>query len=62
MLSFGNSKKNHARRKGVLTLEWILLVTVMVIGILGGLALVRNAVVAELQDLANAVIAINGGS
>ena len=58
-----NLQKTAKSRRGVLTLEWILLVTVMVIGILGGLALVRNAVVAELQDLANAVSAINiGGS
>lgn len=58
-----NLPKTAKARRGVLTLEWILLVTVMVIGILGGLALVRNAVVAELQDLANAVSAINiGGS
>jgi hypothetical protein len=51
------------RRRGALTLEWILLVTVLVIGIIGGMAAVRNATNAELLDLANAISAINvGGS
>jgi Flp pilus assembly pilin Flp len=47
------------RRRGVLTLEWILLVTVIVIGIIGGLGLVRNATVGELQDLAEAIAQLN---
>jgi hypothetical protein len=54
------------RRRGVLTLEWILLVTVIVLGVIGGLGLVRNATVAELKDLAEAITALNmapgGGS
>ena len=49
------------KRKGALTLEWILLVTVIVIGIIGGLGAVRVATVAELQDLAGAIEAINMG-
>jgi hypothetical protein len=49
------------KRRGVLTLEWILLVTVIVIGIIGGLGAVRVATVAELQDLAGAIEAINMG-
>ena len=49
------------KRKGALTLEWILLVTVIVIGIIGGLGAVRMATVAELQDLATAIEAINMG-
>ena len=47
------------RRRGVLTLEWILLITVLVIGIIGGLGAVRNAVISELLDLAEAIEAIN---
>lgn len=47
------------QRRGVLTLEWILIVTVLVIGIIGGLGAVRNATVAELQDLAEAIEAMN---
>jgi len=47
------------RRRGLLTLEWILLVTVIVIGITGGLGVVRNATVGELRDLAEAITHLN---
>jgi hypothetical protein len=47
------------RRRGVLSLEWILLVTVLVIGIIGGLGAVRNATVGELTDLAEAIGHLN---
>jgi hypothetical protein len=52
---------NHRsrRRRGMLTLEWILLVTVVVIGIVGGLGAVRNALLSELHDLANCIQALN---
>ena len=46
-------------RRGVLTLEWILLVTVLVIGIIGGLGSVRNAVILELHDLSEAIVSLN---
>ena len=46
-------------RRGVLTLEWILLVTIFVIGIIGGLAAVRDAVNSELQDLSSAITSLN---
>jgi hypothetical protein len=54
-------KPRHAarQRRGVLTLEWILLVTVIVIGIIGGLGAVRNATVGELRDLAEAITQLN---
>jgi hypothetical protein len=56
-----NSKPRRLihRRRGVLTLEWILLVTVIVLGVIGGLGLVRNATVGELRDLAEAITALN---
>jgi hypothetical protein len=48
--------RRHARkRKGSLTIEWIALVTVLVIGILGGLGVVRNALVSEFQDLTESI-------
>lgn len=47
------------RRKGALALEWILLITIVVIGVLGGLAAVRNATVKEITDLSKAVEQIN---
>lgn len=45
------------RRKGQITIEWILLATVLAIGIIGGLGVVRNAIVSEMKDIADAVVA-----
>lgn len=56
--------KNFASRiwadeAGVLTFEWILLVTVLVIGITGALSAVRDAMNCELGDVAEAMIALD---
>lgn len=45
--------------EGVLTFEWILLITVLAIGIVGGLSAVRDAVLTELGDVAEAVISLD---
>ena len=45
--------------QGVLTFEWILLITVLVIGVVGGLSAVRDAVVSELGDVAEAMISLD---
>lgn len=45
--------------EGVLTFEWILLTTVLVIGIVGGVAAVRDALIDELGDVAQAMMALN---
>jgi hypothetical protein len=47
------------KRRGVLTLEWVLLITVVIIGIIGGLGAVRGAILGELKDLAEAIEALN---
>ena len=39
------------RRRGGITLEWVLLVTVLIIGTVGGVAAVRNALILEYQDM-----------
>ena len=55
-----NKIRSGARqRRGVLTLEWTLLITVVIIGIIGGLGAVRGAILGELQDLAEAITALN---
>lgn len=54
-----NARLRKSARRGALTLEWTLLVTVLVIGIIGGLGAVRNATNGELIDLAEAIEAIN---
>ncbi len=45
--------------EGVLTFEWILLITVLVIGIVGGLSAVRDAMITELGDVAEAMISLD---
>lgn len=47
--------RRSAKRRGVLTLEWILLSTLLVIGIIGGLGAVRYATLTELGQLAQAI-------
>ena len=44
---------------GVLTFEWILLISVLVIGIVGGLSAVRDALIDELGDVAEAMLALD---
>ena len=46
------------KRGGVLTFEWILLISLLVIGVIGGLAAVRNALIGELDDLTVCIEAI----
>ena len=44
---------------GVLTFEWILLITVLTIGIVGGLSAVRDAIIDELGDVAEAMVSLD---
>lgn len=46
---------SRSKRKGFLTLEWIFLITIVVIGIIGGLGAVRNSLVTELVELADSI-------
>ncbi len=41
---------------GVLTFEWILLITILVIGIIGGLAAVRDSISSEMGDVSAVII------
>jgi hypothetical protein len=45
--------------EGVLTFEWILLITVLVIGIVGGLSAVRDAMIEELGGVAAAMLSLD---
>lgn len=44
---------------GVLTYEWILLITLVVIGILGAYSAVRDGVIDELGDVAGAILRVD---
>lgn len=51
MKSLRRTEKRANRRRGVLTFEWILLISLLVIGVIGGLSAVRNSLLNELNDL-----------
>lgn len=44
---------------GVLTFEWILLLTLLTIGIVSGLSTVRDAIIDELNDVALAMLSLD---
>src|SRR5437870_1199354 len=44
---------------GVLSFEWVLIVTLIVIGVVGGLCAARDAIIDELGDLAEAAQGID---
>jgi Flp pilus assembly pilin Flp len=44
---------------GVLTFEWVLLVTLLTIGIVSGVAGVRDAIIDELGDVAQAMLSLD---
>ena len=52
------SGKRSRRRHGILTFEWILLISLLVIGVIGGLTAVRNSLICELNDLTGCIEAI----
>ena len=47
------------KRRGSIFVEYLLLLTIVGIGVLVGLAVVRTALIDELQELAAAIDAIN---
>ena len=51
--------RRDLKRLGVLTFEWILLISLLVIGVIGGLSAVRNALLCELGDLSECIRAID---
>lgn len=51
-------KKSNQNRTGAVTVEYILLITIVGLGALVGLASVRNSLIDELTDLAAAIMAI----
>jgi hypothetical protein len=44
---------------GVLTFEWVVLVTVLVIGVVGALSAVRDVLITELGGVATAMISLD---
>lgn len=54
--------KVRRRVRGSVFVEYLLLATLIGIGVIAGLGTVRQALLNELSDLANAINAINSGS
>jgi hypothetical protein len=48
---------NHSptTRRGSVTLEWVLLATVVIIGTIGGVAAVRNALILEYREMTDVI-------
>jgi hypothetical protein len=45
------SKSRRYSRRGALTLEWILICTILIIGTVGGVAAVRNSLILEYREM-----------
>jgi len=45
---------------GVLSFEWVLLTTLLVVGVIGGVVAARDAVIDELGDVAQGMLALDG--
>lgn len=54
-----NLKRMWTEQDGVLSFEWTLLVTLLTMGIVGGIAAARDAIIDELGDVAEAAQAID---
>jgi hypothetical protein len=46
-------------RRAFLTLEWIILVTVVIIGTIGAVGLIRNQLIEEYQELTQSICETN---
>ena len=53
------TKQIWKQDQGVLTFEWILLITLIVIGLTGAVSAVRDALISELGDVVAAVVHID---
>ncbi len=54
-----NRRSRRARtRRGMQTFEWILVLTLLAIGIIGGLAAIRNTIICQFADVAEGIGAV----
>jgi hypothetical protein len=52
-------KRTSIKDRGVLTFEWVLLISVLIIGIVGGYTALRDAVIDEMGDISDAALALD---
>ena len=55
------SRLKNRQRRGALTLEWILLCTVLIIGTVGGVAAVRNSLILEYREMIDTICQMSVG-
>jgi len=55
----GLTKQLWTEEDGVLSFEWVLLTTLLTLGIVGGLAAARDAIIDELGDVAQVMVAVD---
>ena len=54
-------KRLWVNDEGVLTFEWIMLLTLLVVGVIGGLAAIRDAIIHEAQGTSGAIVSLDQG-
>ena len=52
-------KQMWTQDEGVLSFEWVLLLTLLTIGVVSGIAAARDAIVDEMGDVAQAMLALD---
>lgn len=55
-----NLSKLWSEEDGVLSFEWLMLVTLLTIGVLAGMTAARDGIIDELGDTAESMIAVDG--
>jgi hypothetical protein len=50
-----SNRSKKSNRRGSVTLEWVLLATVVILGTVGGVAAVRNALILEYQEMTDTI-------
>jgi hypothetical protein len=60
LVTMQNAIRLWTEEDGSLSFEWVLVVSLLVIGVVGGLSAARDAVIDELGDAAQAMIALDG--
>ena len=58
-MTHAHCKQLWTEEDGVLAFEWVLLLTLLVIGIVGGVAAARDAIIDELGDTAQVMLAVD---
>jgi hypothetical protein len=56
---FAMMKRLWCEDEGVLTFEWIMLLTLLVIGVIGGVAGIRDAIIHECQGVIGAMVSLD---